>query len=258
MADEHQFISGTSQRVYCSTNRSPGAKNKWQRQATLDYPISLCFTVHLNPESPYYQPIQHQPSIDRKNWLLDRLQESLLSAPRLYFELKSVSSFNRHCSEGYGYLDLGLDKRVAGTANYPLFVPFWRPLNGPRDELRTFFLGSAPEYETPPFLFDTTLLKANIDSLLISDDAVYPAQQQQTIILNKFGSRVKSSTGRMHCQLSIGYQLRMEQQSSQTLIINRPSSGANITTTSTTAALMIEKRRRQRSMGSTGISSKPI
>ncbi|XP_067015831.2 tectonic-like complex member MKS1 isoform X2 [Anabrus simplex] len=67
--------------------------------------------------------------------------------PQLFVEVISLDSWERHRTEGYGYINL---PSVPGS--HQLTVSTWRPLSDSvRGEMRRFFLGGSPELQDPTY-----------------------------------------------------------------------------------------------------------
>ena len=69
--------------------------------------------------------------------------------PRLYLTVYSFDSWDRHTTEGYGYLEM-----PSQPGAYDVQVSTWRPFGDRISRLQNFFIGGSPELEDVHFLND--------------------------------------------------------------------------------------------------------
>ena len=62
------------------------------------------------------------------------------ACPKVFFEANSVDAWDRHRIEGYGLLEIDLE-RVQKAGGQEMTVPMWRPLGTIREEAARFFIG---------------------------------------------------------------------------------------------------------------------
>ncbi|KAJ3225800.1 Pleiotropic negative transcriptional regulator [Clydaea vesicula] len=67
--------------------------------------------------------------------------------PKIYFQVYSVDSWDRHVLQGYGFLDL-----PKSPSSETITVRTWRPNNTPAEELRSYFVGGSKEFNDLSFI----------------------------------------------------------------------------------------------------------
>jgi len=119
--------------------------------------------------------------------------------PQILIQVMSRDSWYRTRTEGYGSVAMPMQPGF-----HTLDIPCWRPIGGPVDELRRFFIGGSPELDDPFFVAKPSV-----------DDAVNH--------LNHFGFRTMT-TGTVKVRLNLAFQSQAFIDSSKNL---RLKSGAS-------------------------------